>query len=203
MKIVGNKTSAIYFKRASNLLKDDSYILKTHLGVSGFGYLKIFFNDKYFFVSNDSNLTDDFIKNAKSTEIFCDKLLQSYRGYDVMLWPESPEHYSMELYKKNNHWNGVTILKKNKNFIELYWFASKICNNLASNFYIKNSKLLISFVQYWQSKTKNRLNLDSPLATFVDGVDFSNLDKIASTQKAERIVHDMLNYSRRHWYLCK
>ncbi len=87
-----NNTGLTYFKSVETSLKDDAYILNTHLGVSGFGYLKMFFDNKYFFVSSDSKLTDDFVKYANNTVIFCDKVLPSCKGYDAMLWPKSSEH---------------------------------------------------------------------------------------------------------------
>ena len=188
MKIENNKTSLTYFKNVEPVLKDDIELLKSHLGISGFGYLKMFFDNKYFFASSDSKLTDDFVRHANNTVIFCDKALPICKGYNAIVWPKATEHHSMDLYKKNNHWNGISLFKRNKNHIDLYWFASSLDDSLASDFYLDNSKLLISFVQYWRNKTRNISDFETPkeLATFVDGVDFSNIDKIASAQKAEK-----------------
>lgn len=187
MKIIENKDALAYSQNTSLSLKDDYELLKSQLGISAFGYLKIFCNNKYLYLASDSRLIDLYISNIKETIIFCDRTLAMHHGYEVLLWPRSCEHYSMEIYKNFNHWNGITLLKKSKDFMELYWFTSEIQNTNASYFYMKNNRLLVAFISYWAAKNQKRISLDNQklLATFPNGVDFSNLDKVEFSMKKE------------------
>jgi len=180
MNITNNKEALIYFKKLGHELKYDAELLKTYLGIYEFGYLKLFYNNTYFYLSSDQKMIHDFVTWVDDAIIFYDKLLLSNNGYDVILWPDYCVNYAMELYKKHNHWNGVSFLKKNKDYVEIYRFTSTLHSPLSNDFYIRNNKALILFIEYWVDKNREILKLDCPkrLATFVNGVDFSNIDKI-------------------------
>jgi DNA-binding CsgD family transcriptional regulator len=187
VNVIQNKDALAYFKSVSSTLNGDAELLKSYLGISAFGYLKIFYNNKYLYLASDPLMIDLYVNNVKETIVFCDRALAMQNNYIVLLWPKSCEHYSMEFYKNSNHWNGITLLKKNKDFIELYWFTSEIHNTHASDFYMKNNRLLIAFIRHWDAKNQKRMSLDNPslLATFSDGVDFSNIDKVELDMKKE------------------
>jgi DNA-binding CsgD family transcriptional regulator len=180
MKITDNKNALAYFKNSVSSLKDDAKLLKSYLGISEFGYLKMFFDNRYFYLSSDPKMVDETIINQKDATIFYDKTSLVHNGYSVLLWPTVPTHYAMKFYQQHNHWNGITVLKKNEDSIEQFWFTSDINNNTAGHCYIRYHRLLIAFVQHWLENNRERLELDAPeqLATFVDGINFSNLDKI-------------------------
>jgi DNA-binding CsgD family transcriptional regulator len=94
----------------------------------------------------------------------------------------------MSIYHKHNHWNGVSIFRQTKDYIEGFGFTSCIHNNSAGNYFMKNNKMLIAFAQYWLDNNRNKLQLDAPkaLASAIDGINFSNLDKVALDIKTEQ-----------------
>lgn len=188
MKITDNKDALLYFKNSVSSLKDDAELLKSYLGISEFGYLKMFFDNRYFYLSSDPKMVDECVGNLRDATIFYDKASSVHNGYTTILWPNAPTHYAMSLYQKHNHWNGITVLKRNADSIEQFWFTSDINNSFLGNYYIKHDKSLIAFVQYWLNNNGKRLKLNTPeiLATFVDGVNFANLDKIESDVGAEQ-----------------
>jgi DNA-binding CsgD family transcriptional regulator len=193
MKTKDQKYALACFKNAGETTKDDLNILKTYLGISQFAYCKMFYNNKYFFISSDPKITDDFVSNTSSNFAQSFKTMQPQKGYRTITWPRDPnslvtyQAYLSEC-KKNNYWNGITFFRRGKDHVELFSFASEIQNTLASNFYGDNTKILLAFVQYWLNKntTNSILDKPTPLATFVNGVDFSNLDKMELEIIAER-----------------
>lgn len=188
MNIMDNKAALPYFKNAGGMLKDDLELLKTNLGISQFGYARLFYNNKYFFLSSDLKVIEDLLSLDDALIAGSDKAMQSQNGYDIIVWPKHPPCPALEIYTKYNHWNGISFLKKSEDYADLFWFTSETRNTSASNFYIKNSKLLIAFVQYWLNKNTERLDLNTPkvLATFVNGIDFSDIDKMELERKAEK-----------------
>ena len=187
MKVVDNKDALIYFQNIGASLKDDIKLLKTYLGVCEFGYLKMFFDNKYFYVSSDTEMIDAYVKCVTSTAVFYGKTISANNGYLVLPWPKSPAHLWMDVYAKHEYYNGLTILHRNNNCIDLFWFSSKGDNNPAYDFYVSNGNVFLVFMQHWLGKNKKKSGLDAPkvLATFVDGADFSNIDKIELDKKAE------------------
>jgi DNA-binding CsgD family transcriptional regulator len=187
MKIIENMSLLSYFKKASEPLKDDLLLLKTYLGISEFGYMKMFFDNNFFYLSSDPKMVDDLLQHIDNATIFFEQTLAFNHGYCSILWPELPTHPTMELYIKNDHWNGISFLKKNKDSIEMHWFTSELSNASAKDFYTKNHKLLIAFIQHWLYKNTKRLDLNAPkmLANFANGVDFSNLDAIECARTSE------------------
>ena len=181
MKTVENKSALSYFKSVEEALGGDLLSLKTYLGISEFGYMKILPDNKFFYFSSDPEMIDDYVKYVQDTIIFYNQTLSIQSGYYVITWPElQTMHYSMELYKKHNHYNGVTLLKKNNDSIEMHWFTSDNQTTLDKCLYTKNSKILTAFVQHWLDKNKTILNFSSPkiLATFNGSVDLSNIEKM-------------------------
>jgi len=62
---------------------------------------------------------------------------------------------SQELYKsyfENNYRNGITLIERHKEYIQLYSFTSGICDNFINEFLIENLELLHKFVLYFNEK---------------------------------------------------
>ena len=64
-----------------------------------------------------------------------------------MLWPEKPNHSSMDVYLQNNYWNGLSVISYDQESVKIWWVAVKPDNNNIKHcfndpFYRK--KLLIS-----------------------------------------------------------
>jgi DNA-binding CsgD family transcriptional regulator len=196
MKIIEQKAAVTYFKNASSALMDDAELLKSYMGISEFGYSKLFHDNKYFYLSSDPRIIDACAEILDDPIIFYDKISLTHNEYTTVLWPSSPTNYAMALCQKYNYWNGATVFKKNLDSIELFWFSSYTDNDSASKYYIKNYKLLVCFVQYWLKKNRKMLKLDAPevLAKTADVIDFSNLDKIKSDIKLEQdVLKEFLN----------
>ncbi len=85
MNILDNKAALSYFKNAGELLKDDLGILKANLGISQFGYAKMFYNNNYFYLSSDLEVIDDYIELENDIIACSDKILQPQNGYDIII----------------------------------------------------------------------------------------------------------------------
>lgn len=157
--------------------------LKTYFNISNFGYLRIYVDSRYCYFANNKGLMRDYINVVNDTNIFFKQFLYfSEQNYRVILWPDKPTHYSMELYEKHGYWNGITFMKDGPDYVDLWWFAPDIENNRVRNFLIKNMNVLSKFISYFEQKTKNILfeYIPTMLPIFSGGADLSLVKKIHS-----------------------
>lgn len=166
-------------------------LLKQHFGITLFGYLRIFFDNKHLYLSSNKQLVLDHITRVNSAIIFGKRTIGMVGSskYEFIPWPTSPSHYSMELYLKHRYWNGFSILKRNTSDIELWWFAADIDNTQINDAYIKYAAVFEKFVHYFNNKSRNLLDTSdkTKLCQFSEGVDFSNIENFASENEKNNI----------------
>jgi DNA-binding CsgD family transcriptional regulator len=164
--------NANFLKQIQELCKP----LETYLGINHFGYLKVYKNLQYFYVSNDLGVTSDYLLNVKDSNIFYKNYLSESNNLDTkyILWPDQAENYSMELYLKHGFWNGLTALKLNENDVEMWWFATDPNNVLIQNFYKDHLDILQRYIHYFNKKLKQFAKVDhTNLAVYTKGFDFN------------------------------
>jgi len=184
-----NNNAFSHYQSNFEIIKKLCLPLTEYLGVNNFGYLKIYKNSQYFYLSNDLELTKDYLFNVHSSNIFFkETLYKNTHDSNIyyVLWPEKPENFSMNLYMKHNYWDGLTVLKVNENDIEMWWFASKKENNCAQLFYKKKIDVLLNFINYFNYEAQNIIQTNhNHLALYKSGFDFNlpnNDEKYAQEQ---------------------
>lgn len=151
--------------------------LRESFGIENFGFLRIYFDNQFFYICNNKDLVKDYYSRINRTNIFYNRNLSSKESeYQAILWPNKPENLSMNLYYQYNYWNGITLLKKSHNneYIDLWWFAASQENTRILDFYINNKDLLCASIKYFSYKYEDVINAPN-LAIFSKGIDFSNL----------------------------
>lgn len=151
--------------------------LSSTIGISNFGFLRIYTDNRYFYLTNNYNLVQDYLSKVVKSNIFFDeKLKTSQDRFNFLLWPKTPENFSMELYLLHNYWNGLTLMEynKEKRYVDLWWVASTLENNRIDEFYLNNPSFLNSLIRYFANKYEEIFKFDN-LALYKEGFDFNNL----------------------------
>lgn len=129
--------------------------LKQHLGIN-FGYMIVFNDGRYYQIIEDLECLKKWVTNVETSHIFCARNVTTYfdQPYNFTLWPEEPTCPAMEIYKEYVMWNGITVSKKAKDYVELYWFTKQNAEDGWHKWFIRNKIYLINFIKYFDSLKK-------------------------------------------------
>jgi hypothetical protein len=167
-----------------------SYIkhLKNHFNITNVGYSKFFFNNKYFYICSDTNISNEHITKIRKTEIWFENYINSYKGYHLIGWPQTASTDAMKIFLAHGYWNGATIFKKQEDGIELYWVAGNKDNSLLNNLYITKSKLLLKAISVFAKELKDSFffSENNDLPVFSEGVNFSSVKEVEQIRIQER-----------------
>lgn len=190
--IIQNQNALSYASKFAPSIEKICRPLQDYFGISNFGYLKIFFNHRYFYICNDHRLIKDIISTQEDSMIFGERKLflpKASNEFTHMPWPSASSHYGMDLYLKYNYWNGLTFAKVDTKYVELWWFAADSNNINIKSFYYRNINTLEKFIYYFQAKTKSMFDLEAKgtLPTFIKGVDFSSINRVPDIDEDKKI----------------
>ncbi len=169
--------------------------LKRKLDLS-FGYMIVFSDGKYYTIAENTDCIYDFVTYVNKSRIFCDRNVTNHFDgeYSFTLWPETPTCKAMEIYHKYNIWNGLTVSKKNENYIELYWFNGGITRSDWRKYFIRNKALLLEFIHYFSAYKKflfiPEKDSDRDLFKFTQGFDNS----IINSEYIQNEAHDIKKF---------
>ena len=141
------------------LFKKITASLNKLLGIS-FGHMKVFKDRSYYTLMDDLECLTKFVTHVEKSSIFCERNVTNFfdGDYNFTLWPKVPCCTAMEIYHQHGIWNGITVSKINKDYVELYWFTQKEAEDDWHRFFIRNKQLLLQFINYFRSY-KEALNL--------------------------------------------
>lgn len=163
---------------------------------TSFGYMRVFKNADYYTIIEDLECLIKFVTHVKTSKIFCDRNVTNYfdDNYIFTLWPNEPSCIAMDVYHQYGNWNGITVSKVEKNYTELYWFTQKEATINWHKFFIRNKKLLLEFIKYFNSY-KAFLNIPEDsigqnLFKFPGGFDI-NLQESEYIEKDSHIINQI------------
>ncbi|SRR5579883_50100 len=137
------------------------------LGITYFTYLKKFTDGSQIYLSNSGQWIEDYFKlELYKTSLFEDSPDSYNSGY--FIWPKE-DHSPVFLHARDyfNSDNGITIIEKNINYCEFYFFSGPVKATWLNNFYLNNIDLLKKFIIFFKSEggrilrksEKNRLHI--------------------------------------------
>ncbi len=138
--------------------------LKQHLGLS-FGYMKFFLKENYYYrVMENLECNRNLISNLVKGRIFSDRNVTNYfdGDYRYTLWPKLPKHLAMEICYNSGVWNGITVSKVSKNYVDIYWFNAETQEKDWNKFFVRNKLLLLEFINYF-NQYKKFLSIDDSI----------------------------------------
>ena len=108
-----NSDAFKYAEMLSRKLNKYSQPLKEYMGVSLFGYMKIFSDNTLIYSTNRYQVVKSMIEHSIKEEniIFYKYLLGKERDAYAIIWPQSPYHPAMQCLKELGYWNGMSVLR--------------------------------------------------------------------------------------------
>ena len=137
--------------------------LFTKTGISYFDYARVYYDGKSFILSTDLNYVNYFVnheayKNTPPPLITPGQhLWQGYIDLDFL----------QDVRVEFNYDNGITIIKKNLTYEEIYNFASASKNRHVLNLYLNQFDLLDRFLSFFRDKAKKLIEdaIRKPIVT--------------------------------------
>ncbi len=170
--------------------------LKTFLGIENFGYLRIYNNLKYYYVTNEESVAYDYLLNVKNSHIFYEKDITSLKNEKLrfVYWPKGAVNSkSLSIYLEKNLWNGATIIsQENPEYTEMWWFLTKPENEEINTIYHKYFDMLLALAKNFSIQIMNLMPLKEKYLAKYDNFDFSI--PIPHEFSLDKKVKDMLNY---------
>ncbi len=126
----------------------------------GFNYLcifKIFFNgNRYLYLCNDSKWLEYCVRYIQDNETYLSQEAKYAKEneYHILLWPTVIYDELLQGLYNFDIWNGISIFKKSKNYVEIWGFATSRDKPQISNFYINKIELLKSFTRFFNESGK-------------------------------------------------
>jgi DNA-binding CsgD family transcriptional regulator len=168
-----------YHKNSALKLEETYKNICTQLAIEQFGYLRVYKDSKYIFVSSDVKSVNDHVVEVGSANIY----YQSFLGSGNIcgekcyfnIWPEIPETHSMQVFAKNC-WNGFHAVLPNDGYVEIWYGASSPLNASINSLYQQENfrqKFLIS-VDYFNKQKALLLDQfdEKYMPQFSEGFDF-------------------------------
>lgn len=192
MFLNNQKSYLDFIDQTFEYINDLTVPLKKCFNITNFGHLRIFFDNHYFCLMNSRGLIHDYVKTVKEETIFFKQFLHVPNSeYKFVLWPNEPTNHAMELFQKYNYWNGITLIRVGKEYIDLWWFAADVENKNISEFFIRNTTLLYKYMLFFEEKTRH-LTPSQPsdyLPIYQNGIDLSVVQNSLSKEEQEKVTN--------------
>jgi hypothetical protein len=148
-----------------------------------FAYFRVFPCGCYYLLIDDIPFLITFIETIDRGYIFYGRNITGPYdyGYQTFQWPLKPLNKNMEIYYAHNKWNGVTICKTYKNFVDCYGIMTDIADTQVYDLCLSNKGLILDCVRCFDSH-KSLCNIPTivdktKLFCFRNGCDLSALTK--------------------------
>jgi hypothetical protein len=172
-----NQNAFLYYQSYSDKIKELCLPLSKYLGISHFGYTRVYNDSNFLYLSNNLELAKEYLLNLNHNKLFFKSYIDTdereKKNTHYILWPDEPDGLPMDLYIKYDYWNGLTIHTLHDEYIEGCWFVGSKENSDMQIFFVKNLALLKSFIIYFNNQISQFIKYDSQnLAYFKYGFDF-------------------------------
>ncbi len=180
---ITNKSALLFAINATAQIKGICEPLQNYLGISCFGYLKIYNDCSYISLMNGfQGYQRKYFTHIKSLDPYFhfNLRISPYNQAKCFLWPTKYKklYPIMALLKEYNIWHGFSISYRYKDYCELFYFAFDKDENDKAQFYVQNSQLLEKFCNYFKTQAADLIDDSdkSKLAVYQDKFDTSYLE---------------------------
>lgn len=116
-------------------------------GIKVFAYFRFFNNGKYLYLCNRLDWVEFCLRKIQTNDDtdLGEKISHANDEYYCYLWPLNQVDYLMSALYSFDIWNGLSIFKQSKDFVELWGFATNKSSTNMQNFYIDNIEKIKDF----------------------------------------------------------
>ncbi len=188
--ITKNKLAISFALQVTERVKEICKPLTEYLGISCFGYMKIYNDCSYIALINghEAYLQKHHETIQTQDQQFSDNMRKmSYGGPHYFLWPTKYEKLPpiISLHDEFNIWHGFSINYRYQDYIEIFAFAFDKHSDDKSQFYLQNLQFLTKFCNYFKIQAADLIdcNNKNKLAIYKDKFDISYLEEIEINRK--------------------
>ncbi len=152
-----NKEAIEYYQSVSSRMEDFCKPLVEYLGITVFGYFKVYRDGSYIFISNRDQLTKEYISMVNSDFIYFQNYLENKNSNKLILWPSAPNTQGMQIFFNQGYWHGFNIVQQREDSNESFFFVSGNNNSQINQFYIKHANILENFTEHFKTIFVNEI----------------------------------------------
>lgn len=172
-----------------------------YLGITHFGYMKFFQDGTYLALSHDipwikayfeNNLVDQAssIYGGQKFSLFADAL-KPQSPYLWFLWPTQNDLGGcLSALYDYNIWHGINLTRKENDYLEVTYFATKKENPNVVNTYINNLEYLKKFIYYFKQNAPDLIDTSDLAKLAVQRSEVSSYDEYIKMEMANELARD-------------
>lgn len=148
-----------------------------NIGITHFGYIKIFNNGTMFRMANNKKWTREYFEREYYNDIIYNMKDVSKDKRRLLLLTGEPqgEHFT-SLCKNFDIWNALAIYEKFNEYGEFWFFGTSRQNTEAIDFYINNLFILKKFISYFKDKFSEELKKINTKNMIFSNIEILNID---------------------------
>lgn len=157
-----NKIALQYsLEMAKNVSAISSFFIQP-LGLTTFGYKRVYQNGQYLFLSTNEDWLQYHYKNVKDHGTFFQEAMDTAHlnsSYKV-LWPAVPGDHFLEALNHFGMWHGINFYKWKGDYLELWTFSTSPDRGGISQIYLNTLQYFEDFIHYFNLKSNEIINVN-------------------------------------------
>lgn len=171
------------------------------LGISGFSYMMIHKDGRYFGINNSLEYCSYYAQNATNNRSYIgdQSIIIPENKLITSSWPHKPLNEIHKAYHSRNLWHGIDICRQTENFLEAWTFMGTLNDKDLMGHYLKNPSLLQEFISFFLPALRNVIGLveEVPFGQYSLPPLFHPIVKTNMQPKIEEFI----NFLRTHRHL--
>ena len=170
-----------------------------HLGITTFGYHRIFHDGTYISFSNNLSWKKFYFEHVQQKPILwteCNFISKPKHQFDFIsyLWPDTPKSLIGEYLLQRNIWNGFQFIKFSPDYFELWAVASTIENTKIKDFYLRHRDIILKFIHHFNARAADLIEVSKndshKLARYKYPVNYPDLSYLEDEEQSiNRFLH--------------
>jgi len=160
-KIQKNKTALQYSLEMIKNISTVSDFFTTPLGLTTFGYKRVYPNGQYLFLSTNQDWLKYHYQNVKDHGAFFGEAMDTAhlnRSYRV-LWPSTHHDHFLDALNHFGMWHGMNFYKWRGDYLELWTFSTSCDRGGISQIYLNTLPYFEDFIHYFNLKCSEIISI--------------------------------------------
>lgn len=179
-----NISALNYSLDSKEKLSSISEVFLTPLGLTTFGYKRVYEDGRYMFLSTNKEWAQYHYQNIHDHGTFFQTAMNNTCSQEFyrVLWPANANDHFLQSLCHFGMWHGINFYKKGEDYLELWTFSTSVDKENIRQNYINTLKYFEEFISHFNNKAQEIINVREPskLSKFKDTVSFGANDNLLS-----------------------
>ncbi len=157
-----NKIALEYSIEKAKDIKSISDFFIHPLGLTTFGYKRVYLNGQYLFLSTNENWLQYHYQNVNDHGTFFQEAMDTAHlnhSYKV-LWPSTSQDHFLQALNHFGMWHGINFYKWREDYLELWTFSTSYDRGGISQIYINTLTHFENFINHFNLKANEIININ-------------------------------------------